>query len=212
MIFLTQRMGTMLIHIGLAASLILWPLVQSERRAEQIRDLLGKSDVVVVAVAEAYHPVVDLLKYRRERERSPLLDPARAERYMLGVVYRMTVREVIYRNPKRAEDISLIGQPGEVLLIYVPGRLADPREFGQAAFLPGGEYLIFLKKAELKREDFRSAVEQVSGVPASQWRSFPDPRVLYYTPVRDPFAVLLLEGAWKDFLQQTRAVASAPKS
>ncbi len=202
----------MLIHIGLTAALIIWPFGQSERRVEQIRDLLGKSDVVVVAVAEAYHPVIDLLKYRKERERRPLLDPARAERYMLGVVYRMTVREVIYRNPKRAEEASLIGQPGEALLIYVPGRLADPREFGKVAFLPGGEYLVFLKKVELKREDFRSAVEQVPGAPASQWRSFPDPRVLYYTPIRDPFAVLLMEGAWKDFLQQTRVVASALKS
>jgi len=196
-------------HIALIAWVLLWPLGQSERRLEQIRDLLGKSDLVVVAAADAYHPVVDLLKYRRERERSPVLDPARAERYMLGVVYRMTVREVIFRNPRRAESAALVGQPGDAVLIYVPGRLADPREFGKAAFLPGGEYLVFLKKAELKREDFRSAVEQVSG--ASQWRSFPDPRVIYYTPVRDPFAALLLDGAWRDFLEQTRAVAGASK-
>ncbi|MCS7158521.1 MAG: hypothetical protein N0A16_12445 [Blastocatellia bacterium] len=200
------------ILVGLIVGLLLWPLGQSERRIEQIRDLLGKSDLVVVATAEAYHPVIDLLKYRRERERSPVLDPARAERYMLGVVYRMNVREVIYRNPKRIEDAPLVGQAGDVLMIYVPGRLADPREFGKATFLPGAEYLVFLRKAELKREDFRSAVEQVSGAPASEWRSFPDPRVIYYTPVRDPFAALLMEGAWKDFLQQTRAVANAPRS
>ncbi len=46
----------------------------------------------------------------------------------------------------------------------------------------------------------------------SEWRLFPDPRLTYYTPVRDPFAVLLLEGAWRDFLQQTRAVARAVAS
>mgnify|MGYP000300731378 CR=1 FL=1 len=201
----------MLAHIGLIVWGMMWPLGQSERRVEQIRDLLGKSDLVVVATAETYHPVIDLLKYRRERERSPVLDPARAERYMLGVVYRMTVREVIYRDPKRAGDIAVVGQPGDALLIYVPGRLADPREFGKAAFLPGGEYLVFLQRAKLDREDFRSAVEHVVGAPMSEWRSFPDPRVIYYTPVRDPFAVLLMEGAWRDFLQQTRAVANAPK-
>jgi hypothetical protein len=202
----------MLIRIGLIGVLGIAPLWQSERRWEQIRDLLGKSDLVVVAVAEEYRPVIDRLAYRKERERHPAPDPARAERYMVGVVYQMTVREVIYRHPKRAERMPLVGQPGQTLLIYVPGRLADPREFGKAAFLPGGEYLVFLKWAELKPEDSRSTVEQVPGVPMSEWRLFPDPRLTYYTPVRDPFAVLLLEGAWRDFLQQTRAVARAVAS
>jgi len=201
-------MARMLTCIGLIGLLALSGFGQSERRVEQIRDLLGKSDLVVVAVAETYRPVIDQLKYRRERERSPVLDPARAERYMLGVVYQMTVREVIYRHPKHVERGLSVGQPGETLLLYVPGRLADPREFGKAAFLPGGAYLVFLKRAELKREDFRWAVEQTLGAPASEWRSFPDPRLTYYTPIHDPFAVLLMEGAWKDFLDQTRAVAS----
>ncbi len=202
----------MLIRIGLLGLLSSAVLGQSERRVEQIRDLLGKSDLVVVAVAEEYRPVIDRLKYRRERERHPVLDPARAERYMVGVVYQMTVREVIYRHPKRAERMPLVGQPGQTLLIYVPGRLADPREFGKVAFLPGGEYLIFLKWVELKPEDFREAVEQTPGAPMSEWRLFPDPRLTYYTPVRDPFAVLLLEGAWRNFLQQTRAVVRAVTS
>jgi hypothetical protein len=93
----------MLIRIGLIGVLGIAPLGQSERRWEQIRDLLGKSDLVVVAVAEEYRPVIDRLAYRKERERHPAPDPARAERYMVGVVYQMTVREVIYRHPKRAE-------------------------------------------------------------------------------------------------------------
>jgi hypothetical protein len=99
----------MLIRIGLIGVLGIAPLGQSERRWEQIRDLLGKSDLVVVAVAEEYRPVIDRLAYRKERERHPAPDPARAERYMVGVVYQMTVREVIYRHPKRAERMPWLG-------------------------------------------------------------------------------------------------------
>lgn len=196
--------------------LVVWlflpPVGQTARREEQIKDLLKKSDLVVVAVAETYHQVLDRIKYERERERGPVLDPLRAERYTLGILYQMTVREVIYRDPERAREGALVGQPGEKLLIYVPGRLADPREFGKAAFLPGGEYLLFVKEARLDPKDFPQAAQRISGAPPGEWPPFPDPRRIYYTPVRDPFATLLLEGAWKDFLLHTRAVVRAHAS
>lgn len=175
---------------------------QTEKRRNQIRRLLGQSDVVVVARATAYHPVIDSLKYRRERERETRLSP-----FMLGVVYYLSVTETVYRKPSPDQREAVPLQSGDPVVVYVPGPLADPREFGKVSLQPGGEYLLFLKKAEVNPDDFRNAVEQVSGAAMMEWRAFPDSRLIYFTPVRDSLATLLVEGAWTNFLVETRAVA-----
>ena len=175
---------------------------QTEKRRNQIRRLLGQSDVVVVARATKYHPVIDSVKYRREGERGASLTHS-----MMGVVYYLSVTETVYRKPSSDERQGIPLHSGDPVVVYVPGPLADPREFGKVSVQPGGEYLLFLTRAKINPEDFRYAVEQVSGTAMMEWRAFPDSRLIYFTPVRDPFATLLLEGAWTTFLVETRAVA-----
>lgn len=175
---------------------------QTDRRRNQIRRLLGQSDVVVVARATKYHLVIDSVKYRRERERG-----APPSQSMMGVVYYLSVTETVYRKPSSDEREGMPLHSGDPVVVYVPGPLADPREFGKVSLQPGGEYLLFLTRAKINPEDFRYAVEQVSGTAMMEWRAFPDSRLIYFTPVRDPFATLLLEGAWTTFLVETRAVA-----
>lgn len=175
---------------------------QTDRRRNQIRRLLGQSDVVVVARATKYHLVIDSVKYRRERERG-----APPSQSMMGVVYYLSVTEMVYRKPSSDEREGMPLHSGDPVVVYVPGPLADPREFGKVSLQPGGEYLLFLTRAKINLEDFRYAVEQVSGTAMMEWRAFPDSRLIYFTPVRDPFATLLLEGAWTTFLVETRAVA-----
>lgn len=175
---------------------------QTEKRRNQIRRLLEQSDVVVVARATTYHPVVDLVKYQRERERQ-----MRTSHSMIGVVYYLSVAETVYRKPSPDEREGMPLHSGDPVVVYVPGPLADPREFGKVSLQPGGEYLLFLKRADVNPDDFRNAVEQVSGAAMMEWRAFPDSRLIYFTPVRDSFATLLLEGAWTNFLAETRAVS-----
>jgi len=182
-------------------------LPQSEKRRNQIRRLLEQSDLVVVASATDYNPVIDSVKYRRERDRGSAEDPSRVSQYMLGVVYHVSVRETVYRKKSADERDVVSPQSGDPLVVYVPGPLADPREFGKISLQPGGEYLLFLRKADINPEEFRTAVEQVSGVAMMEWRAFPDTRVIYFTPIRDSFAALLIEGAWVNFLAETRRVA-----
>jgi hypothetical protein len=118
-----------------------------------------------------------------------------------------SVTETVYRKPSSDERQGIPLHSGDPVVVYVPGPLADPREFGKVSVQPGGEYLLFLTRAKINPEDFRYAVEQVSGTAMMEWRAFPDSRLIYFTPVRDPFATLLLEGAWTTFLVETRAVA-----
>lgn len=125
----------------------------------------------------------------------------------MGVVYYLSVTETIYRKPSSDERDATPLHSGDPVVVYVPGPLADPREFGKVSLQPGGEYLLFLKRAKINPEDFRYAVEQVSGTAMMEWRAFPDSRLIYFTPVRDSFATLPLEGAWTTFLVETRAVA-----
>jgi hypothetical protein len=196
----------MIIQTLLVLSLILSPGPQTPERRDQIKDLIGKSDLVVVAIGDSYRPVVDKVKYRQERQRDPGLDPSRMQKYMLGVAYQMTVREVIYLKPQKDETKQITWHVGDPIPVYAPGPLSDPREFGKPSFLPGVEYLLFLKRTELDPSDFPNAVEQASDAPMNKWPVFPDTRLAYVTPLRDSFAFLPLEGAWKNFLVQTRAV------
>jgi len=196
----------MIVESLLVASLALSPLPQSEKRRGHIKDLLGKSDLVVVAVGRSYRPIIDQIKYRQERERNPTLDPSRMDKYMLGVAYEMTTREVVYLKREKDEKKQVTCHEGDVIAVYTTGPLVDPRQFGKPVFMPGVEYLIFLKKIKFDPEEFRNAVEQSFEAPMKEWRVFPDTRLIYFTPVRDSFAFLQMGGVWNDFLIQTRTI------
>jgi hypothetical protein len=115
----------MIIKSLLVLSLLISPWPQSGERREQIKDLIGKSDLVVVAVGNSARPVIDKIKYRQERQRDPALDPSRMQRYMLGVTYQMTVREVIYVKPEKDASKQITWHAEDPLPVYAPGPLAD---------------------------------------------------------------------------------------
>jgi hypothetical protein len=182
-------------------------MAQSKRRQEQIEDLLKKSDLVVVATAQATYPVIDIEKYRVERDERNVNDPRRRSRYTTGTAYKLMVKEALYQKP--AKDSN---QPrrdfhvDDAVMIYVPGPPAQPLQETVASF-SGTEYVVFLKRKELDPDDFPRGIQQDLNAPMRDWQSFPNPVETYFSVIRDPLAVKIVDDVWIKFVDHTREVA-----
>ena len=186
---------------------------QSKRRQKQIEGLIKKSDLVVLAVAQAYYPVIDIEKYRLEREGREDTDPRQRSKYTVGTVYKLSIKEVLFqKSPKDPNNPKRIFYPDDNIMIYVPGPPAHPLDFGKITFLPGTEYLAFLKQINLDPDDFRRGVRQDVNAPMREWESFPNPAETYFEVVRDSLAAKPIDEVWEKFADQTRAVARAISS
>lgn len=181
---------------------------QSKRRQRQIRDLLKRSDLVVLAVSRAYYPIINLIKYQREREGRGAAAIRRRARYTYGTVYRLTIKEVLFQKPSKNPDKPRrTFYPEDTLLVYVPGPPAHPLEMNRATFLPGTEYLVFLERARLSADHFRFGVKQDVNAPMRDWEPFPHPAETYFKVVPDPLAVKPMDGVWRKLAEHTRTVA-----
>lgn len=182
---------------------------QSKRRQEQIRDLIKKSDLVVLAVAQAYYPILDLEKYRLERAEPGVNDPRRRSRFTLGTVYKLSVNEVLYQKaPQDPNKPGRVFYPADTLLIYTPEPLAHPLDANQVTFFPAAEYLVFLKQIKLDPDNFPRGVRQDLNTPMHQWETFPNPAETYFQVVRDPLAAKVVDDVWSQFVEHTRTVIS----
>ncbi len=204
------------IRIGVQLGLVVFLLFglsfpvpsQSKRRQRQIRDLLKKSDLVVLAVAQAYYPIINMVKYQREREERGAAAIRRRTRYTYGTVYRLTIKEVLFQKPSKNPDKPRrTFYPEDTLMVYVPGPPAHPLEMNTAAFLPGTEYLVFLERAALDADRFRFGVKQDVNAPMRDWEPFPHPAETYFKVVPDPLAVKPMDSVWRKLAAHTRIVA-----
>ncbi|MBI3950832.1 MAG: hypothetical protein HY314_10315 [Acidobacteria bacterium] len=185
---------------------------QSRRRQEQIEGLIKKSDLVVLAVSQAYYPVIDIEKYRLEREGREVTDPQRRSKYIIGTVYKLSVKEVLFQKPsKDADKPQRVFYPDDMIMVYTPGPPAHPLDYGQVTLLPSAEYLIFLKRINLDPDDFQRGMRQDVNAPMREWESFPNPAETYFQVIRDPLAAKQVDEVWQKFVDQTRDVVQAMK-
>lgn len=190
----------------LIAALTASVAAQSKKRQEQIEDLLKKSDLVVVATARATYPIIDIEKYRLEREERGGYDPRRRSRYTTGTVYKLVINEVLYQKPARQSDrLHREFHADDAVMIYVPGPPAHPLQ-GPVTFMAGTEYIAFLKRHHLDADDFPRAVQQDLNAPMRDWVSFPNPAETYFSVIPDPLAVKVVDDVWSKFVAETRAV------
>jgi hypothetical protein len=183
---------------------------QTKRRQEQIEGLIKQSDLVVLAVAQEYFPVIDLEKYRRERQDRQSNDPQRRSKYIIGTVYKLSLKEALFQKPpKNPSRPQRIFYPHDSIMIYVSGPPAHPLDLQNAAFLPSAEYLVFLKQIPLNPDDFKRGMRQDMNAPMRDWESFPNPAETYFEVVPDTLAAKPVDDVWANFVEQTRAVAQA---
>lgn len=184
---------------------------QNQKRQQHIEDLLKKSDLVVVATAQATYPVVDIEKYRLERDERGGYDPRRRSRYTTGTVYKLVINEVLYQKPARESDRpGRDFHAGDPVMIYIPGPPAHPLD-ETVTFMAGTEYIAFLKRTRLDADDFPRAVQQDLNAPMRDWMSFPNPAETYFSVIRDPLAVKVVDDVWIKFVAETREVTKTMK-
>jgi hypothetical protein len=179
----------------------------SKRRQEQIKDLMKKSDLVAVATAQAYYPIIDIEKYRLERMDREVNDPRRRSTYTMGTLYKLSVKEVLFQKP--AKDSGKPGRtfyPDDALMIYIPGPLVHPLDSDKVTFLPSADYLVFLRRIRLDPDDFERGMRQDLNAPMRDWEGFPNPVETYFEVIRDPFAAKYIDEVWQTFVDQTRTV------
>jgi hypothetical protein len=186
---------------------------QTEKRRKQIEGLIKRSDLVVHGVSQAYYPIINMEKYQLERAAGKTGDPRRRSKYTVATVYKMVVKEVLYQKPQKDPNKPQRPfYPNDTIIIYAPGPAAHPLDFGKVAFLPGAEYLIFLKKTDLDPGDFPAGVRQDVNAPMAEWESFPNAAETYFRVINDPMAAKLVDEVWQKFVDDTRTVANQMRS
>jgi hypothetical protein len=186
---------------------------QSEKRREQIEGLIKRSDLVIVGVSQAYYPIINLVKYNQERLERGVINPGRRSKYTFGTIYKMTVREALYQEPPKRKDTPRPAfAANDTVMIYVTGPGAHPLDLNKAAFLPGAEYIVFLKKTGLDEGDFPHGKQQDLNAPMAEWESFPNPTEMYFQVVNDPMAAKLVDDVWQKLVDDTRVVSRQMKA
>jgi len=198
--------GIVLLVLVLSAS----AAPQSKKRQEQIEGLIKRSDLVALAVAQSYYPVIDIGKYRLEREQREAPDPRRRSKYTIGTAYKLSVKEIIFQKPQKdSREHGRAFYPDDAIMIYTRGPAAHPLDLDNVTFLPGTEYLVFLKRISLDPDDFPRGVRQDLNATMREWELFPNPEETYLDAVRDSFAVKPIDEVWRKFAYQTLAIARA---
>jgi hypothetical protein len=201
------RVGGFFLLLALAVS----AAPQLTKRQKQLRGLVKSSDLVVLGVSHAADPIINLEKYQVERAERETNDPRRRSKYTKGTLYKLAVKEVLYQKPSKDPDKPRRAfVADDWLMVYVPGPAAHPLEYDKAAFLPSGEYLIFLKKTDLDPGDFPNGVRQDKNAPMAQWDLFPNPAETYFRVLNDPLideplAAKLIDEMWPKLVEDVRA-------